>query len=236
LPAELVQVWQEAAPESVVENLYGPTELTIACALYRWDSDRSPDECEQGIVPIGEPYPGMQVLIADDELREVPTGEAGELLMAGPQVTLGYFKDPERTAKAFVVPPGREGVHYRTGDRVRRRAEGAPMVYLGRVDNQIKIQGYRVELGEVEARLREEGEVDVAIAIGWPRNASGADGIVGFVPRSAAGMDGLLERVRAHLPPYMQPSAVVPVDDFPLNPNGKVDRKALAVQLEERSS
>ncbi|WP_257825636.1 AMP-binding protein [Rhizobacter sp. J219] len=97
-------------------------------------------------MPIGEPYPGMKVLVADEQLREVPVGEAGELLMTGPQLTLGYYKDADRTAAAFVVPPGQSEVYYRTGDRVRRPQPGQPLVYFGRIDNQIKIQGYRVEL------------------------------------------------------------------------------------------
>src|SRR5690606_28002644 len=98
----------------------------------------------------------------------------------GPQMAPGYWEDAERTAAAFVTPPGEHRVFYRTGDRVVWPEDG-PIVYLGRVDNQIKIQGYRVELGEIEAVLREVAGVEVAIAVGWPRTASGADGVVGFV-------------------------------------------------------
>lgn len=231
LPVEVIQRWGEAAPNSLLENLYGPTELTIACTLYRWDAERSPGESEQGVVPIGEPYPGMEVLVADEQLREVPEGATGELLMTGPQLTLGYWKDAERTAAAFVVPPGRGATHYRTGDRVRRPAPGRPLVYLGRIDNQIKIQGYRVELGEIEAVLREEAGVEVAIAVGWPVTASGADGIVGFLGSDGADTVAIRERVIARLPPYMHPSELRLVRDFPLNANGKVDRKALLAQL-----
>src|SRR5882762_6556352 len=118
LPVSSAAAWMEAAPNSIVENLYGPTELTIACTLYRWDPAQSPDEAEMGIVPIGYPYPGMGVFVADENLKEVGPGEEGELLMNGPQMSLGYWKDHERTAAAFVVPSGKEGVYYRTGDRV----------------------------------------------------------------------------------------------------------------------
>jgi non-ribosomal peptide synthetase component F len=152
LPSEIASAFAEAAPASTVENLYGPTELTIACTLYRWDAKRSPGECELGVVPIGEPFPGMEVLVADERLHEVAPGEVGELLMTGPQLSLGYLDDPEKTAGAFVTPPGREQVFYRTGDRVRRSDGRRPLVYLGRVDSQIKIQGYRVELGEIRRR------------------------------------------------------------------------------------
>lgn len=237
LPVEITQQFAKAAPGAVLENLYGPTELTIACTLYRWDPERSPAESELGVVPIGHAYPGMDVLVCDEAQREVPEGETGELLMTGPQLTLGYLGDEEKTKAAFVVPPGRDRVYYRTGDRVRRPVDGAPLVYLGRVDNQIKIQGYRVELGEIEAVLREVGRCDVAIAIGWPRSASGADGIVGFVAHDEGHADGGdAEAIRAaasgRLPSYMQPREVRFVREWPLNANGKVDRKVLASWLE----
>ena len=236
LPVEVTQKWAEAAPNSIVENLYGPTELTIACTLYRWDAVRSPAESELGVVPIGAPYPGMKVLVADEAQREVPPGEVGELLMTGPQLTLGYYRDPERTASAFVTPPGQSTVYYRTGDRVRRAVDGKPLVYLGRVDNQIKIQGYRVELGEIEAIVREEASVDVAIAIGWPMTQSGADGVVAFIGGEAKDTSEIRARVIARLPPYMHPSAIRTLVEFPLNANGKVDRKALFELLVSESA
>lgn len=240
LPVEITQQFARAAPGAIVENLYGPTELTIACTLYRWDPERSPRESELGVVPIGEPYPGMDVKIVDEHLRDVAPGESGELLMSGPQLTPGYFRDEERTKAAFVVPPGSDRVYYRTGDRVRRAA-GGPLVYLGRVDNQIKIQGYRVELGEIEAVLREVAQTDVAIAIGWPRSASGAEGVVGFVGEPGGGSTAstsadAAETIRAaacsRLPSYMQPREIRFVREWPLNANGKVDRKVLTGWLE----
>jgi amino acid adenylation domain-containing protein len=231
LPASVVDTWGKAASNSIIENLYGPTELTIACTLYRWDTARSPAECEHGIVPIGEPYPGMRVLVADERLKEVGVGEAGELLMTGPQLSLGYYRDAERTAAAFVTPPGQEAVYYRTGDRVRRPASGMPLAYLGRMDNQIKILGYRVELGEVEAVLRQEAGVEAAIAIGWPLTASGADGIVGFVGANGLDAEAIRRRVVAKLPPYMQLSEVRLIGEWPLNANGKIDRGALRAML-----
>lgn len=106
------------------------------------------------------------------------------------------------------------------------------MVYLGRVDNQIKIQGYRVELGEIEAVVREEAGVEVAIAVGWPRNASGADSVVAFVAGDGVDVADSLKRARARLPAYMAPREIRCVPSFPLNANGKVDRKALLALLE----
>ena len=235
LSAELAARFAEAAPGAVLENLYGPTELTIACTLYRWDGARSPAECAHGLVPIGEPYPGMTALVVDEQLRVLPRGEAGELLMTGPQMALGYWRDEERTAKAFVRPPGEDRVFYRTGDLVRW-PENGPMVYLGRVDNQVKIQGYRVELGEIEAVLREVSGAEIAVAIGWPVTPSGADGVVAFVGAPGGDASMILDRARARLPAYMQPSAVRLVSTFPLNANGKVDRRALLAELEREAA
>ncbi|MEQ8483722.1 MAG: amino acid adenylation domain-containing protein [Pseudomonadales bacterium] len=227
LPVEVAHAFQQAAPESRLENLYGPTELTIACTLYEFDATRTPQQALHGVVPIGEPYPDMRALIVDEALRPVADGEAGELIMTGPQLTLGYWKDEEKTRAAFTVPPDETDVFYRTGDRVLRRAPGEPLLYLGRVDNQIKVQGYRVELGEIEAVIREEADTEVAVALGFPVGSNGVEGIVGFISKADADLEALRQAVRGRLPAYMQPSEIRHIPEFPLNANGKVDRPAL---------
>ena len=227
LPLEVAEEFQQSAPDSVVENLYGPTELTIACTLYRYSSKDTAAEAEQGVVPIGVPYRGMQVRVVDDNLHEVAEGEAGELLMTGPQLTAGYWEDAEKTANAFVQPPGRDQIFYRTGDRVRRNHPNGPLLYIGRVDNQIKVQGYRVELGEIEALIRKAACTDVAIAAGYPMGASGAEGIIAFMSPSTREEGPILKDLADVLPGYMHPSKLLTVQEFPLNANGKVDRKAL---------
>ncbi len=235
LPVEIARAWGEAAPNSIVENLYGPTELTIACMVHRWDPDRTPAEAHNGVVPIGVPYPSMTAHVANERFVEVPEGGDGELLLTGPQVTLGYLDDPEKTAAAFVVPPGRSEVYYRTGDRVRRPVGSQPMVYLGRVDHQIKVGGHRVELGEIEAVIRKASGRDDVVAIGWPRSDAGATAVTAFLGGGQTGID--TDRIRAevsvHLPEYMVPRSIHVVDQLPLNPNGKFDRNALVRTLEE---
>jgi amino acid adenylation domain-containing protein len=233
LPAGVADAWAQAAPNSTVENLYGPTELTIACMLYRWDPRKSPQECELGLVPIGKPYPGMVALVVDENLREVAPGQEGELLMTGPQLSLGYWQDQEKTAAAFVVPPGKEEAYYRTGDRVRRPAGEGPMAYVGRLDHQIKVQGYRVELGEVEAHLRQEANVEFAVALGWPITPSGAGGILAFVGGTGINVEALRDQLKNKLPSYAVPRQIHLLPALPLNPNGKVDRRALLKMLEE---
>ena len=235
LPAETVMSWAIAAPNSVIENIYGPTELTIACTAYQWDPLKSPAECEQGVVPIGQPFVGMDALVVDDQLQEVMPGADGELLMSGPQLSLGYWQDNERTDRAFVKPPGKQATYYRTGDRVRRPQPGKPMVYLGRLDNQVKVLGHRVELGEIEAVVRALSGVDGVVAIGWPITPSGADGVEVFLEAEKADASALLEAMKIRLPPYMIPRSVHLMARFPLNSNGKYDRKALARTLAENN-
>jgi len=234
LPGDVASAWAAAAPNSIVENLYGPTELTVSCTRYRW-TDTSPHDVHLGLVPIGFPHPGMDMLIVDEEtLRPVNHGEAGELLMTGAQMTLGYWDDPERTDAAYVIPPGESRRFYRTGDRVDRRSEDGLLRYLGRVDHQIKVRGYRVELGEVEAAVREESGLQAVVAVGWPRTESGVSGIEVFVEGVEADLDGLPERLGRRLPYYMIPRRIHLFERLPLNANGKFDRHALVARLEAK--
>ena len=233
LPVEVAAAWAEAAPNSTVENLYGPTEATIACTVERFGPE-SAALAVNGIVPIGAPLGEMRALVAGPDLTEVAPGEDGELLMSGPQVTPGYWLDPQRTAAAFVLPPGRSERHYRTGDRVRRPLDAdAPLVYIGRMDHQIKVLGHRVELGEIESVLREESGIDAAIAVGWPLTASGAGGVAAFVGDTTIDVAAVREAMAARLPDYMVPRRIELLDELPLNANGKFDRKRLLASLDQ---
>ena len=232
LPVSSAVAWQEAAPNSILENLYGPTELTISCTVYRWDQLSSPGESELEIVPIGYPHPGMNVLVADENLNEVAPGDEGELLVNGPQVSLGYWKDPEKTAAAFVIPPGKSDVYYRTGDRVRRPFANRPLVHLGRTDFQVKVLGHRVELGEIEAVVRKVSGLDGVIAVGWPLTSSGCDGIEVFVEGEVKDREVLRNAVASALPEYMVPKRFHCMDRLPRNVNEKFDRKAMLKLLE----
>jgi amino acid adenylation domain-containing protein len=231
LPVSSIQAWSEAAPNSIVENLYGPTELTIACTLYRWDSQRSAAESEMGIVPIGYPYSGMSYLVVDEDLNEVGPGEEGELLMNGPQMSLGYWKDASKTSQVFVTPPGQGETYYRTGDRVRRPRSGGPLIHLGRIDSQIKVLGHRVELGEIEAVVRKHCGSDAVVAVGWPFTSSGYGGVEVFIEGKEES-NHLGDAVRSELPEYMVPRRFHFSDKLPRNSNGKLDRKAISKSLD----
>jgi non-ribosomal peptide synthetase component F len=233
LPMDVAAAWVGAASNSTLENLYGPTELTVACTAYRWDARRAVSESRLGIVPIGQPLAGMCALIVDGDLQEVPPGTIGELLMAGAQTTAGYWRDEAATARSYVKVPGMPDVYYRTGDRVRRPVGDEPITYVGRADHQIKVLGYRVELGEIESRLREEPAVEAAVAIGWPLTTAGAAGIVAFVSGSGAiDPTAIRESLAGSLPSYAVPHAIHVLPELPLNSNGKVDRRALQRALE----
>jgi amino acid adenylation domain-containing protein len=229
LPREAAEQWQLAAPNSVVENLYGPTELTIACSVHRWEPLTSPALCVNASVPIGRLYPGLHGLVMDDRLEAVPDGGAGELCVAGAQTFHGYL-GADRAASKLIDRRGPEGTpltYYRTGDRVRMLPNG-DYAYLGRVDHQVKVGGYRVELAEIEAALSRSDAVVGAVAVGWPVDDSGAiQGIVGFVVGAQADPEVALSRAREVLPHYMHPRHVHALKAFPLNANGKIDRNRL---------
>ncbi len=236
LPVSSVAAWSEAAPNSLIENLYGPTELTIACALYRWDQTQSCGESESGIVPIGYPFPDMKVLIVNEGLMEVAPGEDGELLMNGPQMSLGYWKDPDKTAVSFLTPPGQSDVFYRTGDRVRRPAGNRPMTHLGRIDFQVKVFGHRVELGEVEAKVRDLCGLDGVVAVGWPVTESGCEGIEVFVEGEQVEIAKLRSQIAASVPGYMAPRRFHFYNRLPRTANGKFDRTEMLRMLKESKS
>jgi amino acid adenylation domain-containing protein len=232
LPVRIAEAWAAAAPRSTVENLYGPTEATIACTVYRWEGDGSREDSRRGIVPIGHPTPGMSAVVVDGDLREVEDEQEGELLVAGPQVALGYLDDPDLTRSAFVVPPDSDETHYRTGDRAVRASNGT-LHYIGRLDHQVQVHGHRVELGEVESAIRDATGTAAVVALGWPVVEGGVGGIVAFL----AGADepdlgALRSKLATRLPDYMLPREMHVLRELPLNANGKFDRSALRARLE----
>lgn len=222
LPRHLAEAWQAMAPNSTLENLYGPTELTIACSAYRWDPATSPALCVHDNVPIGELFPELHPLVVDKDLAPVSDGETGELSVAGPQVTPGYWQAPDLTAQRYFEYEGR--TYYRTGDLVRRQEGG--FAYLGRNDQQVKIGGYRVELGEIEAALR-RGGCPEAVCLTWPDQGTVTAVVSGHSDPSA-----IIAWISAVLPPYMMPKSVHVIEEMPLNSNGKIDRNALRQWLD----
>ncbi|MBK8096664.1 MAG: amino acid adenylation domain-containing protein [Planctomycetes bacterium] len=214
-----------------VVNEYGPTEATVGCTAHTV----APADLRSTApsLPIGVPLPGTRVHVLDDEQRLLPWGAPGELYVAGDGVADGYLHRPEATAARFVADPFVAGATmYRTGDRVRWRPDGA-LEFLGRGDDQLKIQGVRVEPGEVTAALRALPEVIDAIAIPVPAPAGGRQ-LAGFVVLAAAATTSataLLERLRTVVPAPLVPRSLQVLPAMPLTANGKIDARALPIDL-----
>jgi amino acid adenylation domain-containing protein len=237
LAASYAQLWQEAAPNSILENLYGPTETTIAISHYRWNQTGSSAESVNGIVPIGWIFDGQQCSVIDAERKAVPAGLPGELCLCGSQVTTGYWNEPKKTQEQFVrLPAAGERSWYRTGDMVRQDTNGC-LYYLGRVDHQVKIRGYRVELQEIEAVLRTACGTAQVVSVAWPVENGSADGVVAFVSGvDALDHDEVLAYCSKVLPGYMVPRKIYLCDEMPLNANGKIDRRRLVSMLESEGN
>ncbi|MEV4626753.1 amino acid adenylation domain-containing protein [Micromonospora sp. NPDC049523] len=217
-----VRRWQARAGSAVrLLNTYGPTETTVVATvadLTGWSGD--------GPVPIGHPLPGVTVRVLDPSGVPVSVGEPGELVVGGAGVATGYLRRPELTAERF--RPGPDGTpQYRTGDRVRQLADGE-LAYLGRFDHQVKIRGFRVELGEIESALRAlPGSTDAVVLVD---ERSGQPRLIGHLTAAQGEVDPVAVRrqLAATLPAYLVPAAIVGHPRFPLTPQGKVDRAALA--------
>ena len=207
-------------PSYAFYNGYGPTECTIFSTIFRVKE-------KEDNIPIGHPLSNVQLYVADSQMRRLPVGAAGELLIGGAGVGRGYLNNPEKTAQSFIENPFQPGVRlYRSGDIVRYRHDGN-IEFVGRRDGQVKIRGFRIELKEVEAVIREiPGVKDVTVqAFDAPSGGKFlaayvvADG--SFDSKAAAGY------IRERKPPYMVPASWMQLDKIPLNVNQKVDRKAL---------
>jgi amino acid adenylation domain-containing protein len=223
LSADLVRRWLR--PGLHFYNGYGPTEAAIGSTFMEIDGSVFPP-------PIGRPKPNYQAYVLDPQLNPVPVGVVGELHVGGAGVTRGYLNAPELTGRRFIPDPFRriEGARlYKTGDLVRRNPDGT-LVFVGRIDGQVKIRGLRVELGEVEAALAAHPAVAQAVAVVAPDRAGQPQlaGYVRGVPGSApVGSAELRRHLAQRLPVYMVPTYLLSVDAIPLTSNGKVDRAAL---------
>ncbi|HJU40637.1 MAG TPA: amino acid adenylation domain-containing protein, partial [Tahibacter sp.] len=217
----LATLLQQRFPAATIYNHYGPTETVVGCALHRFDVEQDRDLAH---LPIGRAMENTRLYVLDAQGQLAPNGVAGELHIGGAGVAIGYLHRPELTAEKFIADPFVDGERvYRSGDRVRWRADGE-LEFLGRVDDQIKLRGYRIELGEIEARLRQlDGVAEAVVAV---RGTDDLQRLVAYVVGDVP-VDTLRSALAASLPEYMVPSTFVALDTLPRTPNGKVDRKRL---------
>ncbi|HEU4556351.1 MAG TPA: amino acid adenylation domain-containing protein, partial [Longimicrobium sp.] len=222
LSAEPTVLWQEHAPHVRLMNEYGPTETVVGCSAYVLPAGRH----RAGAVPVGRPIQNLTFQVLDAHLEPVPVGLPGELYIGGVGVARGYLGRAALTAEKFVPDPfaGSGARMYRTGDRARWLPDGSLMI-LGRADNQVKVRGYRVELGEIEAVLRRRPEVRECLVV-LREDRPGDRRLVAYVVGDADEAE-LRENLRRTLPEYMVPAAFVVLDAFPQTATGKLDRKTL---------
>jgi len=212
--------------DAQLHNLYGPTEAAIDVTY--WACQRDSRDTS---VPIGRPVANTLIYIVEPNGEPAPMGVAGELWIGGTQVARGYANRPDLTAERFIPDPfaaAQDARVYRTGDLARHRNDGA-IEFLGRIDHQVKLRGFRIELGEIEACLDGLSSIEQSLVM-LRETAPGNKQLIAYITgsdKSRPDVPALRESLKAQLPEYMVPAAFVTLDEFPLLPNGKVDRKSL---------
>lgn len=218
LTAEHLAFWREHAPHVMVANEYGHTETSVACVM----ECQRVDELTSSPVSIGRPFWNTRLYVVDDELSLVPPGVPGELLTGGVGVTRGYWGRPALTAEKFVPNPFGPGRVYRSGDVVRYLPDGR-LEFVARVDRQMKVRGFRVEPGEIEARVMAyPGIRQAVVALRHARLTAYVESAQPVSTKDLAAFVGEL------LPEYMVPEKVITLEAFPLTPNGKIDHNELS--------
>jgi amino acid adenylation domain-containing protein len=235
LPVSTLLYWMDRFPHVEFTNLYGPTETTVASSYFTVPAG-SMDEIAS--IPIGVPCDGEELLVLDEDLQRVPVGHVGDLYIGGVGLSPGYWRDERKTAEAFLPHPfaseGKERI-YRTGDLATQGDDGL-FYFHGRNDSQIKSRGYRIELGEIETAIDSLGLVSGCVVLGV--SAGGFQGTAiccAYIPLpdQAIPPHVLRSALLPVLPTYMLPSRWRSFDEFPMNANGKIDRRALRDQFEE---
>ncbi|AUI90618.1 hypothetical protein BVV10_11235 [Xanthomonas oryzae pv. oryzae] len=219
--------WQTLAPHTRLINEYGPTETVVGCVVHEATAEDA--HTAHGRVPIGRPIDQLRLYVLDPHGQLAPIGVAGHLHIAGPQLARGYLARPDLTADRFVPDPFAEQPGqrmYRSGDLACWRADGT-LDYLGRNDDQVKLRGHRIELGDIAAALRAcNGVQDAAVLL--REDTPGERRLVAYLVGGAEHLaaEALRAQLATRLPEVMLPTAYVPLDALPLTPNGKLDRKA----------
>jgi len=228
LHVDIAMEWLQCIPNARMQNVYGPTEVTINCTYYDCGPAKVPIKSFNGIVSIGKTFGDSKSIIIDEMGEAVCDGARGELCISGSQVTDGYFKNPGKTNSAFIAIKTVHGdlKYYRTGDMVMRDPDG-DLLYIGRVDNQVQIQGFRVELGEIESNARKFPGSGQLAAIALPSDVGNMQ--IFLIMENFNGQpEEMREFLKEKLPSYMWPVKIISISEFPKTVGGKIDRKALS--------
>lgn len=240
-PVDLMEDWYKCAKNTEIYDFYGPTEATIYCTYYKLTRGGN-NLSLNGIISIGKPMANVQAIIIDEDGNIIPEKSGaehkGELCVAGPQVTPGYWNNPEKNASAFFEKQetrnGKQEMvrYYHTGD-LCYWDESGNIMYSGRIDQQAKIQGFRVELGEIEHHARQFYQNERRVMAIAFQNAQNLTEIALFVESQAEDTKALVDYLRSKMPHYMIPTRILFEPTFPLNKSEKVDRNALRLKLSE---
>ncbi len=225
IPRKTIEYWQENLDTSYV-NLYAPTEVSFNCTYHEIKKDDNYDK-----IPIGKPFKKNQILIVDENLKEEETGKAGEILVSGVALAMGYYNDEELTKQKFIhlsTADDKNTIFYRTGDYGYLDNDGNYYI-MGRKDNQIKRYGYRIELEEIDLAIQNIGGVSLATSVYDYSNQA----IFAMVEAEITEAE-LMAQLKEKLPKYMMPRRVFVVDKMPLTANGKIDRKQIKKEIMER--
>ena len=230
MPRYLAEAWKIAAPNSTIENLYGPTEATIWLTRYIYDGQDDTEEFKNNNLPIGSPFKDHDVKLIDSDNNIVEGCNPGEIVYRGPQITLGYLNDKAKTDAAFTKfkwDP-QQSIWYRSGDIGFLNSNGS-LECLGRKDNQIKLGGRRIEIGEIELSLRSFHLLDDIVVVPIKDEDNRVLELVGFTMNALSAEELKAIKVRSldNLEAIFFPKRIFEIERFPVNTSGKLDRKRL---------
>lgn len=231
--ASLAAEWAGCIPNATIVNISGPTETTMACMGYTLQKEMSCNKVYNGILAFGKPWKNTRALVVDDQLKPASVGTMGELCFSGDNVMQGYWKMPEKNREVFfrITIGEEEFLFYRTGDMAFVDEDGDYLT-CGRIDQQVKIQGHRVELLEIEASARKYLGIFNVLAVA-NNDPDGFAQLYLFLEKYKGTSDQIIDYLKTQLPWYMIPNQVITLDSFPLNTNGKIDRVALVESLKK---
>jgi D-alanine--poly(phosphoribitol) ligase subunit 1 len=218
---KVIQEWQKSIPKAKIVNLYGPTEATIWCSVYEYNA--ATEKSYNDMMIIGKPFKNVEVLILNESGVELPNGSKGELNISSDQLTDGYLNNNEKNIESFFMKNGKR--FYKTGD-LCYIDENGDIFYCGRIDHQIKVQGFRIELSEIEVAVRDKFKRN-NLAVSY-KNKVGVESICLFVEANYNISEEIKNMLASKLPYYMQPAQIRIIESFPYNTSNKIDRVKLS--------